>query len=834
MRPWLRALLFGLLVLTTGFEWEGRLGRLERELQNGDAQRRREVVRRMAAYAASEVERPLLVALEDSDVAVRLEAARTAGEVGLEAAVPVLREWMEAPDADLRAAAAAALGGIGDARPVGALVRALGDSDAAVRRAAVRALARLGTDEEVARAVAVPLLARLDDESSEVRIEAAQALAAMRDVRAVVPLVGRARDPEPEVRVAVYRALGELGDPRAAAALIQSLRDDDDGARLAAIAALGRMRASAATPALRELAASRDGREAQAAVVALGRMSDDEAALDGLVDALSRPETRRFASELLVQRGGSALTLDLARRLPETTTAAEAEGVASVLEARLLRAPHPEAAPALLVALERERGPETLVLRALATTGDRRVLVPILERLDAEDRVGTRAALGALERYFERNPSDGRAADPLLAMLGEVAPEDRVRVVRLLGHTGAGRALRALEPLLEHESADLRRAAVEAIGHIGPGGARALMPLLDAEDARIRFEAARNVGSAADAQTTEELLRRLQAAPATDRHALLIALAEALRRVAEPGGGAPGSLAQRARVVLARLVHDRDDRLASRAVDALGRWGATRALLEVAQQPGPRGLEATLALGRAPSSAPALAFLRAGVRSGIETRRGGSEAALALGERGSAADASALIELAARGGWPASASAAFAVARLARRGDLSAEHLPALCAAARQRRAPHLRANLVVALAATRGRCEGGDAPLHPRTWLRQVHAPVVRSAAARWLAASYPAEAEHELAGCVDEALAPEVREACSDPSLPPLEGDADVYVYGSDGTGLLREIVVGLRLADGSSYVVRSDANAHVRLEGAPRGALGLDDPLSAPLEP
>jgi len=30
VRAWSRALLLGLLLLSTGFEWEGRLGRLER------------------------------------------------------------------------------------------------------------------------------------------------------------------------------------------------------------------------------------------------------------------------------------------------------------------------------------------------------------------------------------------------------------------------------------------------------------------------------------------------------------------------------------------------------------------------------------------------------------------------------------------------------------------------------------------------------------------------------------------------------------------------------------------------------------------------------------
>ncbi len=818
----------GLLMLSVGFEWEGRLGRLERELQNGDARRRREVVRRMAAYPADEVQRPLLQALEDPEVAVRLEAARTSGEVGLEAAVPVLREWMEAPDADIRAAAARALGGIGDPRPVGSLVRALGDSAAEVRRAAIQALARLGTDEEIGRTVAVPLLARLDDDDAEVRIAAAEALASMGDVRAVVPLVGRARDSAPEVRVAVYRALGELADRRAAAALIQSLRDDDENARLAAIAALGRMRASSATPALGELAADRDARVAQAAVVALGRMTDDPDALDGLVGALARADTRRIAEELLVQRGDDALTLELARRLPNASNSVEAEGLTSVVEARLKRSANAEAAAPLLEALERGIGPETAVLRALATTGDPEVLVPILETLDPEAPVPTRAALAALERYFELHESDGRAADPLLAILGEVPADERVRVVRLLGHSGAGRALRALEPLLEHESAELRRAAVEAIGKIGPGGARALMPLLDSDDARIRFEAARNVGSAADATTVDALLERLGQREPADRHALLEALGPALARAVPENDG---ERAEKAAAILGQIAHDRDERLAARALEALARWGAKAPLLALAAEGTTRrGAQARLALGRTAPNEASLALLREHAADGDWA------STLALGEVGSAADTDRLLTVAAEGSWPASTTAAFALARLGRRGELGDDAAPRLCALARARRAPHLRANVVIALAAIGGRCESGEPSthVHPRSWLTRAHAPVVRGAAARWLAASYPDQADLVLGDCMEDALSPDVRAACADPRMPPLEDTADVYAYAVDGRTLLRDTVVALRLADGSSFVVRTDANAHLRLENVPAGPLKLDDPLASPLEP
>ena len=401
-------------------------------------------------------------------------------------------------------------------------------------------------------------------------------------------------------------------------------------------------------------------------------------------------------------------------------------------------------------------------------------------------------------------------------------------MVALLGHTGAPRALRALEPLLENESPELRRAAVEAIGMIGPGGARALLPLLDSEDPRIRFEAARNVGRAGDRATVAELLDRLERREPTDRHALLEALGPALER-ATPSG----PLAQRAEQLLMQIARDRDEQLSSRAIEALARWGATAPLRTLATDGrGRRAEEARLALGRAPASPESLALLRKAVRESTQDWA----AAVALGERGSAEDAEALLDLVGRGSWPASTGAAFALARLARREALSEAHVQPLCALARRRRSPHLRANLVVALAALQGRCETGEpaSHVHPRSWMSRVHAPVVRAAAARWLAAAYPEEAEARLATCAESALSPDLRATCLEPSLPPLGATADVYAYAVDGETLLRRTIVALRLSDGSSLVVRTDANAHLRLENAPRGPLKLDDPLASPLEP
>lgn len=828
-----RALLFLWLLLTAlatmGFEWEGRLGRLERELQSGDARRRQEVVRLMASYPASEVRDALLIALEDPDPAVRQEAAHTAGQVRLPDAAALLLGWLEDPDADVRASAAEALGAIGDPRPIPSLVRALGDASADVRRAAVLALAALDDPS-----VVVPLLGRLDDDDPEVRAEAAGALARLGDERAVVPLVGRGRDESPEVRTAVYRALGALGDRRAVAALIQSLRDESEDARLAAIAALGRLGSPRAVPPLVELLAERDPRVAQGAVAALGAVRGPEAS-GVLIEALGRADVRQTASEVLARRADPELTLRLADALQGADLGTTAS-LAEVLVKRLASTPAPEAAPAISMALR--AGAVTDLLVPLALTGDPDVLVTLLEHLDSDQRAVQRAALEATERYFGLHPPDGRAADPLLAILGTVPATERVRVVRLLGEVRAARALPTIRELTEHEDESLRLAAVEAIGAIGDrAGADALLALLDSDDARTRFGAAIGLGAAADDGTVDALLTRLRAPPPVDRHAVLIALGGALANAPPDGEGARAAAA-----ALRTSIAGPDEMLAARAIAAAGAWDSpvAQGLLEGA----PRNLvaAATMELGLRPSGVPALRERLASRDPEVRLA-----ATVRLGEHGGAEDVTRLLDILHQGAWPEPSAAAFSLARLARRGLLEVSAVPRLCAATSSRDVA-LRSNLAVALTALAASCPDGPntPPGLPGSWTDRIHAPYVRAAAYRW-ASALGSEAEQAgasegreganatmLARCQDRELQTDVLEACRHPELPPLDARADVFAFGDDGRTLLRGQLISLRLADGSVLVAPLDANAHLRLEAAPRGELVLGDPLRTPLEP
>lgn len=820
------------LALLPGFEWGGRAGRLARELETAEPVRRRAIVRLLASHGAEEARAPVLAALDDPDPGVRLEAARAAGALRLRSAVPRLLDWLDDPDESLRASTAESLGRLGDARAVPGLVRALGDATVEVRRAAVAALARLGGHE-----VLVPILGRLDDPDVEVRIEAADALATLAAPASVVPLIGQARDDVPEVRAAVLRALGELGDARALAAVRAAMGDPVEEVRLAAVAALGRLADPGAVDALVSLLRDEGGRIARAAVAALGRIPGRRP-LEALASVLASPELGALARAALqdaIRRarraGEDAGVQPLFDRLARDPEGPEGRALAALAIALLHEDPEALDPGPLRAALDVPGATRRLVLRALAEAGDPAAVVPMLEALRPDAGGPLDDAIETVEAYVERGRVDGRFADPLLAVLSRAPAPLRPRIVRLLGRVGAPRVLPELVPLLAHPDGALRLEAVVAIGRLGDAGAAVtLQALLDDPVPAVRFAAAEALGPVAGPGDVEAITRRLLRREPTDRHAATLALGAALGAGAVEDPDAPAG--RGALAALADLAAHPDRRLAARAVDALGRWGAPparAALASLADGGDPRRVrDAIGALAVAGGSEAARV-----ARGGLEAPSGPTRvaAAVALGEAGGAADALRLATLAGEARWPLGAAAAWGAARLVRRaGARGADLEAALCRAAARSRDASLRANVAVAMAALGQPCDGLD----PAAWLATGRSSHLRAAAARWLAALDPTAAA--LVRCAERELDERVRLACGRPALPDLGAEADVYAVdgGGDDPAPLRERLVAVGFGDGSALVVRTDANGHLRVRDVPRGRWWLEDPTALPLEP
>jgi hypothetical protein len=86
-----------------------------------------------------------------------------------------------------------------------------------------------------------PLIVVLKDEVAEPRWGAAWALGTIGDPRAVEPLIKMLFDTDKSVRQAAARSLGEIGDPRAVKPLISALEDKDEYVRESAAESLGKL-----------------------------------------------------------------------------------------------------------------------------------------------------------------------------------------------------------------------------------------------------------------------------------------------------------------------------------------------------------------------------------------------------------------------------------------------------------------------------------------------------------------------------------------------------------------------------------------------------------------
>lgn len=103
-------------------------------------------VRGLANHGSPDLAPLVVERLTDSDVSVRIEAARALQRLHNQAAVPALLSALdpeEEPDTSVRAEAAEALGQYADPKVIDALIKSLEDENLAINRATVRSLRTL-------------------------------------------------------------------------------------------------------------------------------------------------------------------------------------------------------------------------------------------------------------------------------------------------------------------------------------------------------------------------------------------------------------------------------------------------------------------------------------------------------------------------------------------------------------------------------------------------------------------------------------------------------------------------------------------------------------------
>lgn len=882
------------LMLCVGFEWPGRVARLQQALERGTPIERRDAARRLLQEPAQDALPVILRALEDDDREVRQTAAGLAAELRAGAAVPILLEWQRDAQPQTRAIALETLGRIADPRALPALMHGLADPSPEVRVAAVSAVAAVA-------AGSIDVLApRVHDADARVRLSAVHALAGLHDARALPPLVRASADPMPEVRAAALAALGRSPDARALPALAQALRARDEDVALTAAAALGTRGRADAVGSLLSVLDEAPSRLAEASVAALG-VIDSDVARAALVKSLGKPKLAEAATLALVEqtrRLAKPLRIDLDPRREQTAaalaqagsvqpslapTAAMIEGLKLSLQqargpqklavarafAEVARAGSiSDAVPVLLRALETADAELSQPLAlALARSGQADVLPALLAGIDRED-LPLQPQLAALGVYFEvaqrhgRTPrgraawlaalpsaqrgalepwlgAEGRAAARLVARLATATRKQRVEIVALLADVGSPRAVPALLALNLEEDAVLRRQVLHTLGAIGDVQAvpMLLRALRVADRATLR-EAALALWECADAVAVDALIRGLPRADRDTARTSLFALGGALRRMSDTHA-LQEPLARAALEVIAPRVQDPDREVAAAASAALGTWAPDQALSTLAavlRSPvAARRIEALNAIAaiRDPEARPLLHYV---LQNG--SARETAAAALGFGEVGDQRDTPALLRTIARRHWPARGAAAFALARMAERGVLKPHAAGRELCALVSAREPHVRTNAIAALARLQAPpCEG----LEPATLLQARAATSVRMAAARWLAASAsagvpgidPRAATATLVDCAQRDPDSGVREACASPALPTQYDRLVVAAIDEQNGTPLADTVVGIQLSSGMMFLGITDALGHVQLPAAPAGPMSLENPALVPLD-
>jgi HEAT repeat protein len=657
------------------FDWIGRVELDAEGLKSDDESTRLTAVQALASYDPALAKPYLLKAIDDESEGVAEAAAMALARGGDTDAAPTVIDWLGDIDKQVRATAADILGSMVTPDGVTALIRSLGDSEAEVRARAVISLGKIGRSGDPS--VVVPLIARLDDDKTDVRRSAIEQLEAIGDKRAVIPLIAAVDDPSLEVRKAAVHALGQLGDTSAVPALIRLLDDSVEEVRMLAVQALGTLGAADATDELIDrLSTGSDtykakvalalGQIAKAGLAAGGGGDDVDNAVRSLVEALAVPDQRTAAREALKVAGAAAVPA-LIDHLDGRIEGDPREAVLLLRDAADKRA-----TPALVAELDRGRVPVATVLEALSATGDPDAVVPVLGLTDSKDPEIRLAAMNALTPLLGE---DARAADVLIERLDDDEVEVRVMAVEDLGLLRAPRAVKRLIDLAGPGNPQrLRLAAIDALGEIGDTAASdVLVGVLREGPAELHAAAATALSYLADPNTVDALMELARDDRSASRHHVVRALGAVLR------GQAGTKPADRARKLFEDLADNGSATVAIAAIAGLASIGdkaSTATLLEILDAAGPdRQRAAAWALGELhdASAVPALVDALAGKDDRVT-----ADVAWALGEiAASGKDGRAAVvkdalpalgRAAKKGGW---ATAIDATAALARIGDKS-------------------------------------------------------------------------------------------------------------------------------------------------------------------
>lgn len=307
-----------------------------------------------------------------------------------------------------------------------ALERALDDPVSEVRAEAALALAEIGAgtaldklmvmaedqDAGVAQAAVIALgesgepralsaiVAALESQRADVRFQAVLAAGRLAPDEAFEHLKRAARDSDPEVRANALAALADTAGEEALPVMREAITDDQASVRLEAALALARVGDRMATPVLIEALDDRD--VAPQAVRALGSLQDP-AALAPLTELcgrwFARPPLRAAASAALAALGDPAGWRELRGWLQSRRREARAMAIYCCGELHL-----DDSVDDLIdIAYEVQHADRDAAVRALGKIGDPRARSALLNASKAPDADLKADALAALEKLKDES-----------------------------------------------------------------------------------------------------------------------------------------------------------------------------------------------------------------------------------------------------------------------------------------------------------------------------------------------------------------------------------------------------------------------------------------------
>lgn len=440
--------------------------------------------------------------LSHAQLCVRRGAAEGLGYHKDKKAVEPLLALLDDPDAPLRRSVAFALMKIGDKKAAPRLVPLLGDRNASVRRAVAVAIGKLDGAKHVSS-----LIEHLDDPDRSVRRALVCALEGLEAAAATEPLLRLSRDGAPDVRHAATKALaGYIGEERVVDRLIEMLADPCDPVKRAAVEVLTRNRVTRAARALADLLRDGPDRLSQIkAALALGELGD-KAAVGRLAQAL-------LIEDFSLQDAASRALTQILGEVDIEALRAEANVEVERWDRVLAFGPL-AMAPLIRTVQSGDRTVQGTKMRATAARalgtlgqlGHREVIPPLLELLDETIPTVRSAAAEALATVGDRS-----VAGKLAPLLGDLNPELRAAAIKAVGTLGEpGSAPGLLELALHDPEKELRKAAVVALGKLGPAALPGLRELIGGgQDEESRLLATESLNGLGTIQAVDLLIQAL-------------------------------------------------------------------------------------------------------------------------------------------------------------------------------------------------------------------------------------------------------------------------------------------------------------------------------------